>query len=81
MALSNLPKDFSFYLSTNTTHTTHTTTTRSTSYALNTQSLFSNLVRDASLQDDIQCEVNCHGENVNVKCSSGFYAAVAKPAL
>ena len=61
--------------------TTTTTSTRSTNYALNSASLMSNLVRDASLDYDILCDFNCHGQNVNVKLSSGFYAAVAKPAL
>ena len=57
------------------------TNSRSASYALNKDSLVSNLVKDASLDHDILCEFNCGGQNVNVKCSSGFYAAVAKPAL
>ena len=60
---------------------TTTTNTRSTTYALNPNSLMSNLVRDASLAYDILCESNSHGHNVNVRSSSGFYAAVAKPAL
>ena len=63
------------------TTTTTTTSTRSTSYALNSENLVSNLVRDASLVQDIICEFNCGGQNVNIKCSSGFYAAVAKPSL
>ena len=58
-----------------------TTSTRSTNYALNSKSLFSNLVRDANLNYDILCEINNQGQNVNVKCSSGFYAAVSKPVL
>ena len=57
------------------------TNSRSTSYALNKENLVSNLVKDASLDQDILCEFNCGGQNVNVKCSSGFYAAVAKPTL
>ena len=57
------------------------TTSRSTSYALDKGSLVSNLVKDARLDQDILCEYNCGGHNVNVKCSSGFYAAVAKPTL
>ena len=60
---------------------TTTTNTRSTTYALNPNSLMSNLVRDASLDYDILCEFNSHGHNVNVRSSSGFYAAVTKPAL
>ena len=61
--------------------TTTSTVTRTTAYALNAQSLLSNLVLDATLESDVICDFNCHGQNVNIKCSSGFYAAVAKPTL
>ena len=56
-------------------------TQRSTSYALNPQHLFGNLVRDAQRSSDIECVANNNDENINVQCSAGFYAAIAKPIM
>ena len=47
--------------------------TRTTAYALNAQSLLSNLVLDATLESDVICDFNCHGQNVNIKYSHGCH--------
>ena len=55
---------------------------RVANYALNRTNLLQGLTKDAySDKADVSCEVKSFGENVNLQCNSGFFLAVAKPAL
>ena len=54
--------------------------TRHTGYSLNQSKQTTNLIKDAT-ENNYDLVVNNHDENVNVKCSSGFYLEVANPAL
>ena len=54
-------------------------TTRAT-FALNKKKHMNNLKKDAVIED-YQVTFNNFNENVNIKCSSGFFLAVANPAL
>ena len=81
LSTMNLSVSASLFTPVSSSTLTTTSNTRSTSYAMNPDYLVSRLVRDANLDYDILCEQNCNGQNVNVKCSSGFYLAIAKPTL
>ena len=54
--------------------------TRHAAFALNCTKQLKNLRKDAIIED-FDIVINNHEENVNVKCSSGFYLKVASPAL
>ena len=54
--------------------------TRHTGFALNQSKLLKNLQKDADI-NDYDTVINNFNENINVKCSSGFYVEVASPAL
>ena len=56
------------------------TSSRSAGFALNRVKQTKNLIKDTNVQDYDMVRNN-HDENVNVKCSSGFYLEVAHPAL
>ena len=56
------------------------TSSRSLGFALNRAKQTKNLIKDTNVQDYDMVRNN-HDENVNVKCSSGFYLEVAHPAL
>ena len=49
-------------------------------YQLNQRKQVNQLARDTSI-DDIEITTNDSDRNVNIQCSTGFYEAVAKPAL
>ena len=49
-------------------------------YQLNQRKQVYQLARDTSI-DDIEITTNDSDRNVNIQCSTGFYEAVAKPAL
>ena len=53
--------------------------TRHTGIALNQSKLLKNLQKDADI-NDYDTVINNFNENINVKCSSGFYVKVASPA-
>ena len=53
---------------------------RRASYALNKKKLTKNLKKDA-LISMYETTVNNHEQNVNIKCSSGFFLEVASPGL
>ena len=50
-------------------------------FTLNKTKQIQRLVNDASRENDIEFECNNSNTNINIKCSPGFYAAVAKPSL
>ena len=49
-------------------------------YQLNQHKQITKLARDSTI-DNIEITVNDNNRNVNIVCSTGFYEAVAKPAL
>ena len=51
-----------------------------TTYNLNKEKIVKSLVNDA-FKDDFETIFNNFNENVNIKCSSGFFLEVAGPAL
>ena len=53
---------------------------RHTGFALNQSKQVKNLVKDAAIKD-FDTVYNNFNENINVKCSSGFYLWVATPVL
>ena len=54
--------------------------TRHAAFALNHAKQLKNLRKDAVIED-FDIVINNHEENVNIKCSSGFYLEVASPGL
>ena len=54
--------------------------TRHAAFALNRTKQLKNLRKDAIIED-FDIVINNYEENVNIKCSSGFYLEVASPAL
>ena len=50
------------------------------SFTLNREKQAANVVHDSSIED-FEITVNNQDTNVNIKCSSGFYASVARPAM
>ena len=58
----------------------HEINTRHTGFALNQSKQIKNLRRDAVIEN-YDTVINNHDENLNAKCSSGFYLEVASPAL
>ena len=59
---------------------TLTYNTRQAGFTVNQSKLSKNLKKDASIQD-YEIITNNFDENVNIKCSSGFYNEVARPAI
>ena len=51
-------------------------TTRHTGFTLDQSKLTKNLIKDAKLNDYDEV-INNYGDNVNLKCSSGFYLEVS----
>ena len=58
----------------------HSNSTRHTGFSLDQSKQKKNLKKDA-LIDNYDTVINNYNENVNLKCSSGFYLIVANPAL
>ena len=58
----------------------HLSNTRHTGFALDQSKQIKNLRRDAVIEN-FDTVINNHNENINVKCSSGFYLEVTCPSL
>ena len=58
----------------------HLHNTRHTGFALNQSKQMKNLQKDAII-DNYDTVINNYNENMNIKCSSGFYLSGASPAL
>ena len=57
---------------------THTINTRRATFALNQKKLTKTLIKDAHIED-FEVVTNNFDQNVNIKCSSGFFLTVATP--